>query len=303
MATNKRAFWRYRLFQVPCLGLIASSLILLLCAQFNFGMPKVAVAIALDISGSTQSAGQFNAPGSIMSTAVEAVNAYLDTNAILKQPNHVKVIAMGGGKAPELTKEFQGDIEAIKSELKKSIQDPKLPESIKPEPPQDDLNVVFQKANQSFASVPNMCHELVVVSDSGVNLSESTIDEAVGNKVRVSAIIFGGKDVNALQQAATLTKGLYLSGNAGDFKQFFIDRFFPKFNSNLRWIIFWLGMTWIALMWVLILPLDIFLRKVMKYSLNFAGKFALNHAFFWTSLTPVIVWKLAEGLPFMNACG
>ena len=303
MLNPKRAFWRYRLFQVPCIALIASSVILFLCFQMNLGMPKVAVAIALDISGSTQSSGQFNAPGSIMSSAVDAVNAYLDTNAVLKQPNHIKVIAMGGGKAPELTKDFQGDVDSVRSELKKSLQDPKLPESIKPEPPLDNLNTVFQKANQAFATVPNMCRELVVVSDSGVELGESSIDEAVSNKVRVSSIIFGGKDVDALQKAANLTKGLYLSGTAGDFKQFFIDRFFPKFNSNLRWVIFWLGVTWIALMWALTLPLDIFLQTVFKMSLDLTGRLSLMNAFFWSALTPIIVFKLAEGVPFMNACG
>jgi Ca-activated chloride channel homolog len=302
MASHKRAFWRFRLFQVPCVALILSSIFLFLAFQLNLGAPQVAVVVALDISGSTQSAGQFNAPNSIMAQSVDAVNAYVDASSVLKQPNHIKVIAMGGGKAPELTKDFQSDFESVKSELKKSIQDPKLLELIKPEPSQDDLNIVFQKANESLSTMSNMCRELVVVSDNGVNLSETSITEAIANKIRVSSIIFGGKDVDMLQQAASLTKGLYLSGSSGDFKQFFIDRFFPKFNSNLRWVIFWLGMSWMALMWVLVLPLDIFLQKVVKLPLHWAGKLSLNHALFWTALTPFMIWKLAEGLPFINAC-
>jgi Ca-activated chloride channel homolog len=303
MTVNKRAFWRYRLFQVPCIALLISSIILLLSLQLNLGMPKVAVAVALDVSSSTQLESKFNAPGSIMSSAVDAVNAYLDANSVLKNPNHIKVMAIGGGKALELTQDFQADVEAIKSGLNQSLQDPKLPESIKPEPPRDDLNVAFQKASQGFATVPQMCHELVVVSDAGVDISDNTITDAITNKIRISSIIFGGTEVEPLQKAATLTKGLYLSGNSGDFKQFFIDKLFPKFNSNLRWVFFWVGVSWVALMWTLVMPLDAFLQKVMGFQLHRSGKMALSHAFFWTTLTPIVVFKLAQGLPFMNACG
>jgi Ca-activated chloride channel homolog len=302
MSTNRRAFWRFKLFQLPAMLFAACLVMLLLFSQLNLGLPKVAVAIALDVSGSTQSGDTFNASGSIMSQAINAVQFYLDKNTLLKQPNQIKIIAMGGGKAPEITKDFQGDASLVKAELDKTIKDPNFAQSIKPEPPRDNLNIVFQAANQAFSTVPGMCHELMVVSDAGVDLSDETIAEAVSNKVRVSSIIFGGNDVDQLKNAAALTKGLYLSGSAGDFTQFFVDRFFPKINSNWRWIIFWMGAVWLAFIWMMTLPIDIFFQKIMGFSMPQAGKFALLHSMFWSTLTPIIVWKLSEGLPFMNAC-
>jgi Ca-activated chloride channel homolog len=302
MSINRRAFWRFKLFQLPAMLFSVCVVMLLLFSQLNLGLPKVAVAIALDVSGSAQSGNTFNASGSIMSQAIDAIQFYLDKNTILKQPNQVKLIAMGGGKAPEITKDFQSDASQVKAELEKTLKNPEFAQSIKPEPPKDDLNVVFQSANQSFATVPGMCHELMVVSDAGVEVSDATIAEAVSNKVRVSSIIFGGQDVEKLKQAATLTKGLYLSGSAGDFTQFFVDRFFPKINSNWRWVIFWAGASWVAFVWMMTLPLDIFFQKVMGYPMYRSGKLALSNSIFWATLTPIIVWKLCEGLPFMNAC-
>ncbi|MEB3294489.1 MAG: hypothetical protein VKJ24_15135, partial [Synechococcales bacterium] len=179
----------------------------------------------------------------------------------------------------------------------------KLPQSIQPEPSKDDLNIIFKKAMEDLDRQGDVCREMIVVSDSGVTLTQSSILDAVANKVRINALIFGGSDVAELQEAASLTRGLYLSGEGAEFSSFFADRIFPKVNSNFRWILFWLGASWIALMWVMVLPLDRWLfQQVIKLPMHLAGKFALGNALFWSTATPCIIWRLAEGLPLISHC-
>jgi Ca-activated chloride channel family protein len=78
-----------------------------------------------------------------------------------------------------------------------------------------------------------------------------------------------------------------------------------QFNQNYRLLILWLGAAWIALMWVLVLPLDRWiLQDLFKMHWNTAGKIALSHALFWSALTPLIVWQLWRlfGIPGLTAC-
>jgi Ca-activated chloride channel homolog len=100
---TKRPLWQNPLFQRPlivlCFCLIAAALF----GIFGFGRPNIAVAIALDLSGSTYQPQAFNAPGTIMQQEVAAVKAYLEVNSKLPNPNTIQVFGIGGGKAPALT--------------------------------------------------------------------------------------------------------------------------------------------------------------------------------------------------------
>ena len=77
MGSYRVKLWNYPLFQIPliCCGLclVAATLFWLL----GFGRPKVAVAIALDLSGSTYNnqIELFNSPGTIINKEVQAVQA------------------------------------------------------------------------------------------------------------------------------------------------------------------------------------------------------------------------------------
>jgi hypothetical protein len=74
----------------------------------------------------------------------------------------------------------------------------------------------------------------------------------------------------------------------------------PICNSQSVW---WsLGITWIALMWTLVLPLDRWiLQGWLKKPFNLAGKLALGNAFFWTALTPGLIWRLSS-FSFLTLC-
>jgi Ca-activated chloride channel homolog len=106
----------------------------------------------------------------------------------------------------------------------------------------------------------------------------------------------------ALNAAAVRTGGILLLGQTGNFSQLLSDRFFSRFNSNLKWIIFWLGMAWVALMWLVVLPLDRWiLQAQVKLPMNLSGQIALGHALFWSVLTPILIWCLS-GLPLASSC-
>jgi len=66
------------------------------------------------------------------------------------------------------------------------------------------------------------------------------------------------------------------------------------------WVALFFGLSWIALAWALIIPLDILLRSVFKFPMSFAGRLSILHAVFWTVAISTI---LAATLPSMwNQC-
>lgn len=58
----------------------------------------------------------------------------------------------------------------------------------------------------------------------------------------------------------------------------------PSFWSRL-----FLGLAWIALMWMLVLPLDLFLRVRLKLGMDTAGRLSIFHAVLWSLLTLAVL--------------
>lgn len=63
-------------------------------------------------------------------------------------------------------------------------------------------------------------------------------------------------------------------------------------GNQLKWIVFWLGTSWISLMWTLTLPLDRLLQGILSLRWSLAGQLALGHSLFWTVATSLLLWKL-----------
>jgi Ca-activated chloride channel homolog len=275
-----------------------------LCWLLGLGKPTVAVAITLDLSSSTYYGQDFNAPSTVMAQEVVAVNAYLDANNSLRNANKVQIFGFGGQKVVSLTKSFETDSKKVQAELMQSMQDPQLPPSLQPEPERDDLNAPLLQGIQALSNLP-ACREVLMVSDSGVTVSPSSmIPEARKHNVRINSITFDG-GTSDLQQVVHETRGLYIAGEAANLPILFTQRFFPRFNSNLRWLVLFLGAAWIALMWFLTLPLDQWIfQGLLKFPMHTAGQLAIGNAFFWSGLTPLIVWQLWQffGLPWFTAC-
>lgn len=301
MRSSRRALWLYPLFQIPLIFVGVGCLGLLLFALLGLGRPTVGVAVALDLSNSTYESGNFNAPGSTMSREIDAVRAYLNENSPqnLRRPNQVQIFGFGGEVVP-LTQSFSDNSQKVKRQLTQVLQDPQLPEKV--EPNQTDIDQVIQKGISSLESLENTCRELLLVTDGKAEVAPATITQAALKKVRLHSIIIG-QQAPELRKAALATQGIYLSGQINNLDVLFAEDLFSQFNSNLPWIIFWIGFIWIALMWLLVLPLDRWvLQGMMKLPMPVAGKIALGNAFFWSAATPGIVWRLAGGIPWLSRC-
>jgi Ca-activated chloride channel homolog len=301
MRSNRRAVWLYPLFQIPLILFGTFLVTAFLFWLLGLGRPQVAVAIALDLSNSTYSSSSFNAPGSIMAQEVKAVKSYLEKNSpkLLNRPNQVQIFGFGGVVKP-LTNTFEADSKKTESQLTQALQDPALPNQIIPAT--TNLDRAITEGTDALNGIPDRCRELLLVTDGEAAVSPSVIAEAVARKVKINSVVVGS-EAPALKGAALVTGGVYKTGNSGNLESFFTDSFFEGFNSNLRWVIFWLGLAWIAFMWMLTLPLDEwFFQGLLKQHWSIAGKLALGNSLFWTASTLGIIWRLAGGIPFISKC-
>ncbi|MFB2837913.1 vWA domain-containing protein [Floridanema evergladense] len=297
MSFNRRNFWMYPLFQIPAMFLLAFLLAALLFALLGLGRPNVAVAIALDVSSSTYQPQSFNSPGTVMAEEIAAVRSYLAQNSQLKTPNQIQIFAFAGEVIP-LTNSFQTDKQLLESELDRTLQNPNLSSQIGGG---TDINKAIQKGTEALSSIQDRCRELLLVTDGQAEVSPLVIAQAVGQRVKINAVVVGA-DAPAIQLAAFTTRGIYLSNQQNNLAALFTDKFFISFNSNIKWVIFWLGAAWIALMWMITIPLDRWIfRGLMSQPPNLAGQLAIGNALFWTVLTPLIVWRIF-GLPFGSIC-
>lgn len=303
MSRYRRSLWYYPLFQIPLMLLGACLVAAALFWALGLGRPLLAVAIAIDLSSSTYGT-QFNAPGTVMSQEVEAVRAYLrQNNQVLRNPNQVQIFGFGGVMLSLSGSGFETDGNKLETELTQSLQNPDLPQQVATNT--TDLNMAIQKGTEALSGIQERCRELLLVTDGEAPVSADVIEQAVKQRVRVNAVVVG-EDAPALQGAALATKGIYLSRVQGNnLEAFFTNRFFTRFNTNLKWIILWLGGAWIALMWMLTMPLDRWIfQGLMKLDMPLAGQLSLGNAFFWSVLTPIIIWQLWRilNLPLFSSC-
>jgi Ca-activated chloride channel family protein len=269
----------------------------------GLGKPTVAVAIALDLSSSTYDGQEFNAPGTVIEREVQALKAYLEKNTTdtLAQPNQVIVFGFAGRVRP-LTQSFQDNSEQVVRELTQALQ-PTLVEILGEG---TNLDLAIQEGTQALSSIRDRCRELLLVTDGEATINPQVIIEARINRVKINAIVIGVEALS-IRTATFATGGKYLSGDVNNLDVLFAEQFFDRFNSNGRWIILWLGLAWIALMWMLSMPLDRWIfQGLLKMPLNLAGRLALGNAFFWTAATPGVLWGIYKlfdfGFPLISQC-
>lgn len=287
---QRRQIWLYPLFQIPLMLMVSCLIIAALGWLLNWGRPPVAVTISLDLSDSTT--------GEVRKQEILAVKSYLQQNQKLKNPNQVKIFAFANNVQP-LTRDFNSKSEEIESQFDQALQNPTLEKQLGGG---TNLNLAIQEGVNALKTIANRCRELLIVTDGMVDVKPAIVDEAIKENVKINAVVLGGRVSSDLQTAATRSRGLYLAGEAKDLSILFTENLFNRFNSNLRWIIFWLGAAFICLMWMLTLPLDRWLfQGVVGLNITLSGQLALGNALFWTVLTIIVVWRLF-GLPFTSSC-
>jgi len=302
VSISRYPFRRYSLFQVPLAGFLLCLVIALLSFFLGFGRPPLAVAIALDLSGSTYPDGStLFAPGSISVAEVEAVQEYLKLGGSqLKSPNEVFVFGFASQIKP-LTEDFDSNTARIHESLDQVLtQGPLLSPQLGDG---TDLALAITEGVQALGRFDDRCREMLVVTDGAVDIAPAATAQAIANRVKVHSVVIGS-DSPALAAIALATRGIHLPGaSPSQLKSLFTEDLFRSLNSNLRWIIFWLGMAWICLMWTLVLPLDRWIfQGIYNLPMDLAGQLALGNALFWTMATPGIVWRVAGGLALFSAC-
>ncbi|TAD77862.1 MAG: VWA domain-containing protein [Oscillatoriales cyanobacterium] len=308
MSNSTRPFYRYGLFQRPLIICIAFLIAALLCSLLQWGQPgNVSVVVALDLSSSTYNSGtgQLGAAGTVSDEAVKAVKSYINLNSQnLKKPNQIKVLGFGGAVV-DLTKDFSSDAAALTGAIDAAIQ-PNSPNNVAQQviPSATDVNMAVQKGLTDLSTAKQGCKELLVFTDGQAELNPELVARALASQVKLNFLILGDP-VQNLQAGAVKTGGSYFAANAAsELSSAFTQRFFPRVNSNLNWVIICLGGAWLALMWALVLPLDRLLQKTMGLRFDMAGRIAIGHGLFWSSATPIIVWNLLKilQLPLFSKC-
>ncbi|MDJ0553100.1 MAG: VWA domain-containing protein [Microcoleaceae cyanobacterium MO_207.B10] len=290
MINYRRQIWLYPLFQVPLMLMVACLIIAALGWFLSWGRPPVAVTIALDFSSSTA--------GIVRQQEIQAVNSYLEQNQELNNPNQVQIFGFASQIKP-LTTDFQADTSQVKNQLKQSIQNPNLERELGGG---TNLNLAIKAGTDALSGVEKRCRELLIVSDGEANVDEQIINSAIDNNVKINAVVLGGRNSPAVKTATNRTEGIYLQDEASNLERLFTDTLFTKFNSNNRWMQFWLAVAFIFLMWMLVLPLDRWvLQGIIGLNMTFSGQIALGNALFWTVLTLTLIWRL-WGLPFGASC-
>lgn len=302
MSRFRRNLWLYPLFQIPLLFLIGCLVAASLFWLLGLGRPNVAVTIALDLSTSTYTDQPFNAPGTILYQEVEAVRVYLKENSQLKVANKIQVLGFGGS-VQSLTGDFNGDNQQVETRLSQALKNPALPQLVSTHT--TNINAAIQHGVDTLSKVSGHCRELLLVTDGGASVSPKVVADAVVQKVRINTILVGA-DSSELRLASITTNGTYIpTSRQVDLRELFVDKFFLQFNSNLKWILVWLGCAWVAFVWLLTLPLDQWiLQGLMKLPMHLSGQLALGNALFWSIATPLILWRLLQmiGLRFFSPC-
>lgn len=288
---SRRQLWLYPLFQIPLIMMLGCLVVAALSLVLGLGRPQVAVAIAIDFSSSTS--------GTVRNQEIQAVGSYLEANKALKNQNQIRVFGFAS-QVQALTNSFTANSQQVEGELNQSLQAPNLEQQLGGG---TNLNLAIQEGTAALSGIEEKrCRELLLVTDGIADVNQNAIEEAIAQKVKINAVVLGGRDSGDLRRATGRTNGIYLSDEASNLEALFVDTFFTRFNSNRRWLIFWLGAAFIFFMWMLTLPLDRWLfQGLIGLDITLAGQLALGNALFWTVLTAIVVWRLF-GLPFAGTC-
>lgn len=290
MIRTRRQVWQYPLFQVPLMLMAACLAIAALSGLLGWGRPPVAVAIAIDFSGSTS--------GLVRQQEIQAVKSYLGQNQELKYANAIQILGFAS-QVQSLTPSFETDSQQVERELDRSLQNPNLQQQLGGG---TNLNLAIQEGINVLSGIDKRCRELLLVTDGLAPINTAIVNDAISKKVKINAVVLGGQYSDDLEASTRRTNGIYLSGEASNLEVLFSETFFTQFNSNIRWVIFWLGAAFVFLMWMLTLPLDRWIfQGLIHLDMTLAGQLALANALFWTVVTLIIVWRVF-GLPFGASC-
>jgi Ca-activated chloride channel family protein len=254
--------------------------------------PRVSVQMMLDLSSSTYEGSDFGGTGSLMGAEIEAVKAYARENAATSDPNYLSLSGFGSQVVP-ITSDFSSDSVAIETALDTVVQ-PAIASQVGGG---TNLDLAVEQGLASLASQSQRCKEMLIVTDGEAQLDQVQLTRAKDSRVKLNFLIVSPTVPENLAQAAKFTRGVALPADTNNIQNLIANQLRQRFNSNSKFVNLFLGLAFIALMWMLILPIDRFLQRQWQIRFDFAGRIALFNALFWTFLT---FWWL--GLPVVQGC-
>lgn len=284
--------WRYPIFQIPASLVVGFLIVALLTNSLGWFPPTVSVKMMLDLSSSTYEASYFRGTGSLMATEIEAVKTYARKNAASSNPNYLSLSGFGSQVVP-ITMNFSSDATAIETALDTVVQPSLVPQI----GGGTNLNLAVERGIASLSSQSKRCKEMLIVTDGEAQLSRVQLIRAQADRVKLNFLIVSQKVPPNLAKAAISTRGVAMVADTFNIQNLIADQLRQRFNSNSKFVKLFLGLAFIALMWMSILPLDRFLQQHWQIRFDFAGRIALFNVLFWTFLT---FWWL--GLPVVQGC-
>ncbi|MEM7760103.1 MAG: VWA domain-containing protein [Cyanobacteria bacterium P01_A01_bin.40] len=283
--------WRYAIFQVPAFLAVVFLTLALLTNLWGWFPPTVSVKMMLDLSSSTYQGSDFRGVGTLMAAEIEAVKAYARENAATSRPNSLSLSGFADQVIP-ITSDFASDAVAITSALDTVVQ-PAIALQVGSG---TNLDLAVKQGLASLSS-QSKCKELLVITDGEAHLDQVQLIRAQDSGVKLNFLIVRPTVPANLARAAEFTRGVALPTAASNIQDLVANQLRQRFNSNSKFVnLFW-GLAFIAVMWMLVLPLDRFLQRQWQIRFDFAGRLALFNALFWTLLT---LWWW--GLPVVQGC-
>jgi Ca-activated chloride channel homolog len=291
---DNHAFWRYGIFQFPAILTALFLVLALLTSKLVLFPELVTVQIALDLSSSTYEKTQvFRGSGTIMQQEIDAVKAYVAKNATLAKPNLISVSGFANRVIP-ITGQFTSNPQEINRAIDKVVQ-PVLASQIGG---QTNINLAVENGLSQLKTNSGRCSQLLVITDGEFDLAEPTVNQAQKNGAKLNFLIVGQPVNSKISNWANQTGGIALNATPENISQLLTNKVFNQFNQS-PFTPWFLGLGFISFMWMLLLPLDRFLLKVLRTRPDVSGIIALYNAIFWTVVTPLFL-IFAVGNPLVK---
>lgn len=287
--------WRYALFQIPALFTVIFFALAVLTSNLGWFPPNVSVQMMLDLSSSTYSNADFKAAGTIMAAEIEAVKDYARQNANSGKANLLSLSGFANQVIP-ITEKFSSNPTEIEQAIDQVVQ-PSIEQQIGGG---TNLDLAVENGLKSLSTQKQQFKEMLVFTDGVVSLKPWLVARVKLSGVRLNFLVVDQPVSISLAQVAGLTGGVALPVSVNNIKELVSGQLRERFNSNSRIVNLFFGLSFISLMWMLILPIDRLLQRLMHIRFDYSGKIALFNAVFWTAVT--LFWL---GLPvyqrYLNA--
>ena len=280
--------WHYALFQIPALLTAIFFVLAVLTSNLGWFPPNVSVQMMLDLSGSTYQNGNFKGAGTIMAAEIEAVKDYARQNSNSGKANLLSLSGFADQVIP-ITKKFSSNPTEIEQAIDQVVQ-PSIEQQIGGG---TNLDLAVENGLKSLNTQKQQFKEMLVFTDGVIDLKPWLAARVKLSGVRLNFLVVDKPVSNSLAQVAGLTGGVALPADVNNIKELVSGQLRERFNSNSRIVNLFFGLAFISLMWMLVLPIDRLLQRLIHIRFDYSGIIALFNAGFWTIVT--VFWV---GLPF-----